>query len=67
MNFLPGINMNEIVDGHTLAEIWQYYTVNVKYLETVSHEQFCKEYPNAAVAIERASRIMDKMNKLAQE
>lgn len=63
---IPGVNLNEILDGYTLADNWTYYTVNVKLLGTLSHEQFCLERPNAAKAIERASRVMDKLAALVE-
>lgn len=64
---IPGIDLNEIVDGMTLGAQWEYYTVNVKYLQTMTHEDFCRERPNAAKAIERASRILDKLNDLVEQ
>lgn len=51
----------------TLADQWQYYTVNVKILGTMTHEQFVKERPNAAAAIEKASRFMDAMARLVEK
>ena len=65
--FLPGVDLNKIVDGRTLSDIWQYYTINVKYLETMTHEQFCKEFPESAREIGHASRIQDKLEKLVED
>lgn len=61
------IDMSKIVDGFTLAQMWQYYTVNVKYLGTVTHEQFCKEYPESAAAIAEATRKQQRLKELLEE
>ena len=55
------LDLNQIVDGKTLSEHLQFYTVNVKYLHSVTHEQFCSEFPNAAAQIARANEQMDKL------
>ena len=65
--YLPGIELNKIYDGYTLGSLWEMYTVNVKILGTLTHEQFCAEHPGAAKELERASKIIDKLNKLAEE
>jgi hypothetical protein len=64
---IPGIDMNAIYDGWSLSESWAYYTINVKILKTMTHEQFCAERPNAAREIERASKIIDRMERLASQ
>lgn len=64
---IPGVDMGKIVDGMPLAAQWQYYTVNVKKLGTMTHEQFCLERPNAAREIERACRILEKLGRLVEE
>ena len=63
------IDLSKIVDGKTLGDHWQYYTVNVKMLEVMTHEQFCVEFPNAAREIARASELQNKLAALlgAQE
>jgi hypothetical protein len=67
-NSLFGIDMNKIVDGGwTLSSAWEYYTVNVKYLNTMTHEQFCAEYPEAAQEIERVSKLQDKLKQMLEE
>lgn len=58
------INLSKVVDGKTLGDHWQFYTVNVKYLETLTHAQFCEEFPNAAIEIARASEMQDKLAAL---
>jgi hypothetical protein len=67
MSFLPGVDLNKICDGRTLGSLWEFYTINVKKLGTMTHEQFVLEFPEAAKEIERASKIMDRLNELVQE
>ena len=64
---IPGVNLNAVVDGKTLADHWQFWTVNVKYLESMTHDQFCAEFPNAAREIERATKIQNKLAEMVQE
>ena len=63
---LPGVDLHKIVDGRTLGDLWQFYTVNVKYLGSLTHEQFCKEFPEAAQEIERASAVQEKLTRLLE-
>lgn len=63
---IPGIDLHQIVNGQTLAQAWEYYTINVKYLGTMTHEQFCEEFPEAAKAIARATHLQAQWEKLAQ-
>lgn len=66
--FIPGINFSQIVDGRwTLEDAWKFYTYNVKYLGTVTHDQFCKDFPESAQEIEKASKIWDKWDKFAAQ
>ncbi len=67
MPYIPGVDLNQIVDGKPLGDHWQYYTVNVKRLETMTHEEFCATWPHAAAAIDRASAVLDRLEKLAVE
>lgn len=65
---IPGVNLNKQVDGKwSLQDAWHYYTVNVKLLGTISHEQFCQENPEAATEIENAAHIQEKLSKLLEE
>lgn len=64
---IPGINLNAIVDGKTILDHWQFWTVNVRYLEVMTHEQFCREFPNAAREIERATRIQNELAKMVNQ
>lgn len=52
--------LSTLVDGKTLEEHWQYYTVNVLLLGSLSHEQFCKEFPEAARG------LVDLLRKVAR-
>ena len=61
---IPGIDLNEIVDGKTIAQHWQYWTINVRHLNSMTPEQFIREYPNAYERIKRANDILDKLDKL---
>jgi hypothetical protein len=61
----PGVDMNAIFDGLPLSQQWEFYTINVKMLGTMTHEEFCLERPQAAKEIERASKLMDEWNKIA--
>lgn len=67
MTIIPGVDMSAIYDGRTLGSSWEYYTVNVKLLGTLSHEQFVRERPNAAREIERACKILEKLGRLVEE
>ena len=62
----PGYNENEVVDGKSLYDHYQYYSVNVLRLGTLSHEDFCKAWPNAAEKIRKANEALDKLEALLQ-
>lgn len=63
---IPGVDMNKIVDGKTLSDSWQFYTVNVKYLQSMTHEDFCAEFPESAREIKLASDVMNRLQALLQ-
>ena len=66
--FIPGVNLAQIVDGKwTLEQAWSYYTMNVSTLQTISHEQYCLDFPESAREIERASKIWDKWDAMMKE
>ena len=67
MTIIPGVDMSAIYDGYPLSASWEFYTINVKKLGTLTHERFCLERPNAAREIERACRILEKLEKLVEE
>ncbi len=62
--FVPGVDLTRVIDGRTLDQWWQYYTINVKYLETMTHEQFKEEYPEAFYAIAKANRKLEIFEKM---
>lgn len=59
--YIPGVDLNRIIDGKTIAAHWEFWTINVKYLESMTHAQFCLEFPNAAREIKRATNIQNKL------
>ena len=61
---IPGVDLSQVVDGWTLSDLWQFYTINVKYLGNLTHEEFVEKYPNGAREIERASKQLAKLEKL---
>jgi hypothetical protein len=62
-----GFNLNKICDGRVLSDTWRFYTVNVKYLQTMTHAEFCEEFPESAREIERACRAQEKLAALLEE
>jgi hypothetical protein len=56
-----------IVEGRTINDHWSYYTVNVKLLKTMTHEQWCAEFPKAAAIIQRLSERENKLKELLGE
>lgn len=54
----------KLIAGRTLGDWRQYYTVNVKMLQSMSHEQFCLENPEAAHEMERLTEIQNKLAEL---
>lgn len=64
---LVGINLNKLIDGKTLSDHWQYYTINVKKLETMTHAEFCQEFPNAAQEIQAVSELLDRLETSVKE
>lgn len=57
----------EVVEGQTVKEHWLYYTTNVIYLGTVSHEQFVAEFPEAAKRIKSINEKQEKFKTLLGE
>lgn len=65
MGALLGVDLNKIMDrGKTLGDIWNFYTINVKYLETLTHEQFCQEFPLAAQELQRITAMQNRLAEL---
>lgn len=58
------IDNSKIVDGKTLGDHRQFYTVNVKYLETLTHDDFCREFPNAAREMQRIQEMEERLAAL---
>lgn len=58
------IDNSKIVDGKTIGDHRQFYTVNVKYLGTLTHEQFCAEFPNAAAEMQRIHEMQERLAAL---
>lgn len=64
--YVPGVDWNRIIDGKTLGAHADYYAINVLRMESLSHDQFCLEFPNAARELKRASTIKNKMDAFAE-
>lgn len=64
---IPGIDLSEVVDGQSLQDWWHYHTVNVKYLGTLTHEQFYKEHPVVTEKLAQACLVLEKLDKLVKE
>lgn len=56
--------MDKIVEGRKVSELYTFYTVNVIHLETMTHEQFVQEFPEAAKLIEMMNSRMKKIEEI---
>lgn len=56
-NYIPGVDLSQMVDGQTLGALWNFYSINVNHLETMTHEQFAAEFPNATRELERIKTL----------
>lgn len=61
---IPGVDMNMLTDKGPLHAAYNYYTINVNLLHTMTHDEFCAEFPVAAREIARANAILDKLDQL---
>ena len=64
-NLFPELHL--VVEGRKISESMQFYTVNVLYLETMTHEQFCSEFPETAKIIEKINQKQKALEKLLGE
>lgn len=52
---------SQVVEGKTVKQHWEFYTINVLLLETMTHEQFASEFPEAMKILTKLSERMGRL------